>query len=63
MVQLSDLVVYCLKRFLELDLEYRALPAEAVRFYAECYGIIDNRILRKSIVRVLLIEKERGSQS
>ena len=51
MVQMSDLVVYCAKKFLELDGGYReSWPQDAKKFYAECYGLIDERIARKSLV-------------
>jgi hypothetical protein len=51
MIQLSDLVVFCIKRFLEFDLGLRAMPPAAARFYAECYQRMDKRIIRKSIVK------------
>ena len=39
-VQLSDLVAYCAKKFLELDNGYRTnWPEEAKTFFAEC-GIV-----------------------
>jgi len=51
MVQLSDLVAYCSKKFLELENGYRPRwPEEAKRFYAECYSLIDARIARKELV-------------
>lgn len=51
MVQLSDLVVFCAKKFLEIDNGYRnAYPQDAKRFYAECYALIHDRIRRKDIV-------------
>ena len=44
MVQLSDLVVYCSKKFLELEGGYRSeWPDEAKQFYAECYALISAR--------------------
>ena len=51
MIQLSDLVAYCTKRFLEIDLGYRSVPAEAAHFYAECFKSIFSRVTRKSIAR------------
>ncbi len=51
MVQLSDLVIYCSKKFLEVDNGYRdTWPDAAKRFYAECYSLIDDRIARKQLV-------------
>lgn len=51
MVQLSDLVVYCTKKFLEIDNGYRnAYSQDAKRFYAECYALIHDRIRRKDLV-------------
>ncbi len=51
MVQLSDLVVFCTKKFLEIDNGYRnAYSPDAKRFYAECYALIHDRIRRKDLV-------------
>lgn len=51
MIQLTDLVVYCVKRFLEIECGYRdGLPSEAKTFYAQCYARIDKRVGRKSLV-------------
>jgi len=51
MVQLSDLVVFCAKKFLEIDNGYRdAFPQDAKRFYAECYARIHDRIRRNKLV-------------
>lgn len=51
MVQISDLVVYCARRFLELDAGYRdSWPEEAKRFYSQCFAVIDDRIVKKSLV-------------
>lgn len=51
MVQLSDLVVFCAKKFLEIDNGYRgAYSEDAKRFYAECYALIHDRIRRKDLV-------------
>ena len=51
MIQLSDLVVYCVKKFLEVDLGLRELPLEAAQFYAECYRRMHGRIIRKSVIK------------
>ena len=51
MVQLSGLVVFCSKKFFEIEAGYRnSYPAEAKRFFAECFEIIDNRISKKTLV-------------
>ena len=51
MVQLSDLVVFCAKKFLEIDNGYRnTYSQDAKRFYAECYALIHDRIRRKDMV-------------
>lgn len=52
MVQLSDLVVFCTKKFLEIEGGYRTgYPQEAKQFYAECYALINDRISRKQLVK------------
>jgi len=52
MIQLSDLVVFCTKKFLEIYAGYRDdYPTEAKRFYAECYSLIHDRISRKQLVK------------
>ncbi len=51
MIQLSDLVVFCSKKFLEIDNGYRiSYTQEAKRFFAECFSIIHERIQRKDII-------------
>lgn len=51
MVQLSDLVVLCARRFFEIELGHRpGWPDEVKRFYAECYGRIRARIARIGLV-------------
>jgi hypothetical protein len=51
MVQLSDLVVYCVKKFLEVDNGYRNdWPVAAKKFFVECYSLIDSRIARKELI-------------
>jgi len=51
MVQLSDLVVVCARRFLEVEHGYRnGWPDEVKRFYAECYSTIHDRIGKKALV-------------
>jgi len=51
MIQFSDLVIYCIRRFIELENGYRDnWPQEAKDFYANCYAIIRDRVARISIV-------------
>jgi len=51
MVQLSDLVVLCARRFYEIENGYRdGWPVEVKKFYAECYSIIHDRIRRQALV-------------
>ncbi|WP_308218937.1 DUF3800 domain-containing protein [Vibrio tetraodonis] len=50
MIQLSDLVILCIRRFLEMEEGYKA-PSEIVKkFYAESYNTIYNRLKKKAIV-------------
>ena len=52
MVQLSDLVVLCCRRFYEVEGGYReGWPDEVKQFYAECFSKIHPRIRRKSLVQ------------
>lgn len=51
MIQFSDLVIYCIRRFVELENGYRNnWPVEAKQFYAECYSIIRDRLGRQTLV-------------
>lgn len=51
MVQLSDLVIYCVKRFIEIEKGYRAnWTPETKNFYARCYSLVKARVARTSIV-------------
>lgn len=51
MVQLSDLVVFCAKKFLEIEGGYKPnLPVEAKTFFARCFSKINDRIKSKSII-------------
>jgi len=57
MVQLYDLVVFCARRFFEIEHGYRDdWQDEAKEFYANCYSLIDDRIIRKTVV-------ERGGRN
>jgi len=51
MIQLSDLVVFCTKKFLEIDQGHRnEWPAEAKQFFASCYDLIHRRLIRSTLV-------------
>ena len=52
MVQLSDLVVFCAKKFFEIEAGYKdEYPYEAKRFFTECFQIIDCRNPKKTLVK------------
>lgn len=52
MIQLSDLVIYCLKKFLEMDHGYRnAWPRPAKDFYANCFEKVYARVPQKTLVQ------------
>lgn len=45
MVQISDLIIFCVRKFLEVDLGFHdEWPSEAKRFFAECFSIIVGRV-------------------
>ena len=51
MIQFSDLVVFCAKKFFEIDAGYRDnYPDDAKQFFAKCYQIIDCRIRSKNVI-------------
>ena len=51
MIQISDLVVYCAKRFIEIESGHRDEWSDEIKqFYATCYGVIDGRVKRKRLV-------------
>ncbi len=52
MIQLSDLVVLCIRRFLEIEKGYKSnIPDTAKYFYAECFNTIDNRVKSRNIAQ------------
>lgn len=52
MIQLTDLAIYCIKKFLEMDRGYRdAWPQAAKDFYAQCFVKIFDRVPQRSIVQ------------
>jgi hypothetical protein len=51
MVQLSDLVIYCTKRFIEIEKGHRDNWSQSAKnFYARCYSIIRERVARTALV-------------
>ncbi|WP_457859311.1 DUF3800 domain-containing protein [Pseudomonas aeruginosa] len=51
MIQLSDLIVLCIRRFLEIEKGYKPNIHDAVKnFYAECYNLIDKRVKSRNII-------------
>lgn len=57
MIQLSDLVIYCTSKFIEIENGYRNYwKQDAKDFYAQCYSIINERLAKKGI-------EERGERS
>lgn len=51
LVQLADLVAFCVKKFLEADLGYKSeMPAAAVAFFARAFELIEDQNPRKSLV-------------
>jgi hypothetical protein len=52
MIQLTDLAIYCIKKFLEMDSGYRdAWPQPARVFYAQCFDKVYARVALKPIVQ------------
>lgn len=51
MIQLSDLVVLCVRRFLEIELGHKAAAPNVVKnFYAECFHRLSKRVKAKAII-------------
>lgn len=51
MVQVSDLVVFCIRRFLEIEHSHRpGWPQRAKDFYAQRYDKLMSRVAKKSVV-------------
>lgn len=51
MIQLSDLVALCIRRFLEIEKGYKPNTPDIVKtFYAECFNTIDKRVKGKRLV-------------
>lgn len=50
MIQLSDLVILCVRRFLEIEEGYKNPPEMVKKFYADCYYKMYGKLKKKSIV-------------
>ena len=51
MIQLSDLVALCVRRFLEIEKNYKPSTPDSVKtFYAECFNTIDKRVKGRRLV-------------
>ncbi|MGA2465046.1 MAG: DUF3800 domain-containing protein [Thermodesulfobacteriota bacterium] len=51
MIQFSDLVIYCIRRFVEMENGYHNnWPDETKEFYARCYTMIQDRVARPTLV-------------
>jgi hypothetical protein len=51
MIQLSDLVVFCIRKFLEVEHGHRTnWNQEAKSFFATCYKIIESRLTTKTLI-------------
>lgn len=51
MIQLSDLVALCIRRFLEIEKGYKPnLPEIVTQFYAECFNTIDKRVKGRKLI-------------
>lgn len=51
MIQLSDLVALCIRRFLEIELGYKdSAPDVVKKYYAKCFNIIDKRVKGRNII-------------
>ncbi len=51
MIQLSDLVALCIRRFLEIEKGYKpGIPDIVSQFYAECFNKIDQRVVGRRLI-------------
>lgn len=51
MIQLSDLVALCVRRFLEIEKGYKPnIPPIVRQFYADCFNIIDSRVKGRNLI-------------
>lgn len=51
MIQLSDLITLCVRRFLEIDLGYKpSTPIIVKDFYAECFHTLLKRVKSKTVI-------------
>jgi len=50
MIQLSDLIALCIRRFLEYEFGFRTAPQDVKQFYAACFNIIDVRVKGRNLI-------------
>lgn len=51
MIQLSDLIALCVRRFMEIEKGYKpSIPLPVKNFYAECFDIIDSRVKGRRVI-------------
>lgn len=51
MIQLSDLVALCVRRFMEIEKGYKPdIPEQVKQFYAECFNVIDSRVKGRRLI-------------
>ncbi len=50
MIQLSDLAILCIRRFLEIEEGFKNPPKEVKEYYAKCYDKLYSRLKKKSLV-------------
>jgi hypothetical protein len=61
LIQLSDLVIYTTRKFLECDNRYRPnWPAEAKNFFASCYDRVQTRMWRTNLIDVKGEEEQKA---
>jgi len=51
MIQLSDLLALCIRRFFEIEKGYKPnIPNQVKQFYAECFNLIDKRVKGRHLI-------------
>jgi hypothetical protein len=61
LIQLSDLVIYTTRKFLECDNGYRSnWSAEAKNFFASCYDRVQTRMWRTNLIDVYGEEEQEA---
>jgi hypothetical protein len=60
LIQLSDLVIYTTRKFLECDNGYKNWPVEAKNFFASCYDRVQQRMWRTNLINVAGEEEQEA---